>query len=179
MVKLTPKGLICYLVGLVVETALGQIHSSAIQQGFWLTHCQLFGIWETLYRYCTCMSLVTAVCPVCPAPQGQPGCGLTVWSYQVVVATVMFAGLSRGGVYTLRWLAVWSCLLSWLHQCWGCRHNVGQPRVRVSGLPPGSCQAIMYQWKMEAAGTSGVSGTSGLPQVGVKQLLCCGTLLAR
>ena len=32
-----------------------------------------------------------------PAPQGQPGCELTVWSDQVVVATVMFAGLSRGG----------------------------------------------------------------------------------
>ena len=31
-----------------------------------------------------------------PAPQGQPGCELTVWSSQVVVATVMFAGLSRG-----------------------------------------------------------------------------------
>ena len=31
-----------------------------------------------------------------PAPQGQPGRELTVWSYQVVVATVMFAGLSRG-----------------------------------------------------------------------------------
>ena len=45
--KLTPKGLICYWFGLVVETALGQIHSSDIQQGFWLTHWQLFGIWET------------------------------------------------------------------------------------------------------------------------------------
>ena len=56
---------------------------------------------------------------------------------------------------------------------------MGQPRVRVSVLPPGSCQAIMYQWKMETAGTSEVSGTSGLPQVGVKQLLCGGTLLAR
>ena len=31
-----------------------------------------------------------------PAPQGQPRCELTVWSSQVVVATVMFAGLSRG-----------------------------------------------------------------------------------
>ena len=53
--------------------------------------------------------------------------------------------------------------------CWGCRHNVGQPRV--SGLPPGGCQAIMYQWNMEAAGTNGVPGTSGFPQVGETALV--------
>ena len=79
VVKLTPKGLICYLVGLVVETALGQIHSSDIQQGFWLTHCQLFGIWETLYKYCTCISLVTQ--RLAQHHRDSPGVG---WLYGVI-----------------------------------------------------------------------------------------------
>ena len=111
------------------------------------------------------------------APGGSPGVSWLNGVYRSCCSKCNVCWIQQGVCYTLRWLTV--CLLLWLHWCWGCSHNVGQPRFRVSGLPPGSCQAIMYQRKMETTGTIGVSGTSGLPQVGVKQLSCGGTLLAR
>ena len=159
--KLTPRGLICCLVGLVVDTALGQIHSSDVHYTAGVLINPLSTIWHLRNIIQILHMHQSGHTRAGPAPQGQPGCELTVWSD-----------------HTPRWLAVWSCLLYWLHWCWGYRHNVGQPRVRVKSLTPGGCQAIMYQWKIETAGTIGVSGTSGLPPIGVKQLLCGGTLLA-
>ena len=100
-----------------------------------------------------------------PAPQGQPGCELNVWNYQVVVATVMFSGLSRG-CYTLGWLAVW------VAACCGC---IGVGDAGIMWVSPGSGLVSCHQEVARPLCTSGrwrllgpvkCQGQMGCPKLG-------------